>query len=210
MTRVYRNDRDLTSSGRAPKGHAMAERNTVVRSLHDLGLAAWFGGSLAGAIAVNGAAAEMPDQTQRLRIANAGWARWTPVNLAAIAAHLVGGAGLLYANKGRVAAQSGVGASTAAKAALTGAALGVTAYSRALGKKLEQAAGTPVEGGTEPAADTAQDVAKAQQQLKITQWVIPALTGGIAVLNAVHGEQQRPNQQVPGILAKPTRLLGVA
>ena len=188
----------------------MSERNTVVRSLHDLGLAAWFGGTLAGAIAVNGAAAVVPDKTQRLLVANAGWARWTPVNLAAIAAHLVGGAGLLYANKGRVAAQSGVGASTVVKTALTGAALGVTAYSRVLGKKLEQATGTPVEGGTDPAADTAQDVAKAQQQLKITQWVIPALTGGIAVLNAVHGEQQRPKQQVPGILAKPVRRLRIA
>ena len=189
----------------------MAERNTVVRSLHDLGLAAWFGGSLAGAIAVNGAAAEVPDQTQRLRVANAGWARWTPVNLAAIAAHLVGGAGLLYANKGRVAAQSGVGASTAAKTALTVAALGVTGYSRALGKKLEQApAGTPVEGATEPATSTVPDVAKAQQQLRIAQWVIPALTGGIVVLNALHGEQQRPRQQVPGLLAKSTRRLRVA
>ena len=188
----------------------MAERNTVVRSLHDLGLAAWFGGSLAGAIAVNGAAAEVPDQTQRLRVANAGWARWTPVNLAAIAAHLVGGAGLLYANKGRVAAQSGVGASTAVKTALTVAALGVTGYSRALGKKLEQAAGTPVEGATEPAADTSEDVARAQQQLRIAQWVIPALTGGIVVLNALHGEQQRPRQQVPELLAKSTRRLRVA
>jgi hypothetical protein len=188
----------------------MSERNTVVRSLHDVGLAAWFGGTLAGAIAINGAAADIPDRNQRLQVANAGWARWTPVNLAAIAAHLVGGAGLLYANKGRVAAQSGVGASTAAKAVLTVAALGVTAYSRALGKKLEQATGAPVEGGTDSAADTPAEVAKAQQQLKITQWVIPALTGGIAVLNAVHGEQQRPHQQVPGILAKSARLLRAA
>ena len=81
---------------------------------------------------------------------------------------------------------------------------------RALGRKLERAAGTPVEGATEPAAGTPEDVARAQQQLKITQWVIPALTGGIAVLNAIHGEQQRPQQQVPGILAKPARLFGVA
>src|SRR5919205_2787303 len=187
----------------------MSERNTVAGSLHDLGLGVWFGGSLAGAVGFNGAAADVPDEKLRLRVANAAWARWTPVNLAAIAAHLLGGAGLLYANKGRVAAQSGVGASTAVKTALTVAALGVTAYSRALGKKLEQApAGAPVEGATEPAASTVPDVAKAQQQLKITQWVIPALTGGIAVLNAIHGEQQRPQQQVPGILAKPARLFG--
>jgi hypothetical protein len=43
----------------------MSERNTVIRSLHDLGLAAWFGGSMAGAVAVNGAAADLPDPTTR-------------------------------------------------------------------------------------------------------------------------------------------------
>ena len=58
----------------------MSERNTVVRSLHDLGLAAWFGGSLAGAVGINGAAADVTEPTQRLRVANAGWGRWSPVN----------------------------------------------------------------------------------------------------------------------------------
>ena len=187
----------------------MSNRNTVVRSLHDLGLGAWFGGALAGAVAVNGAAADIPDEKQRLRVANAGWARWTPVNLVAIIIHLVGGAGVLVGNKGRVASQKGVGTSTIAKTAVTGAALGVTAYSRALGKKLEQAEGTPVEGGTEPAAGTPTDIARAQQQLAVCQWVIPALTGALVVLNAVHGEQQRPSQVLPGILAKPARLLGL-
>ena len=187
----------------------MSERNTVVRSLHDLGLAAWFGGTLAGAVGINGAAADVPDRKQRLLVANAGWARWTPVNLVAIGAHLVGGAGLLLGNKGRIATQSGVGSATIAKLALTGAALGVTAYSRTLGKKLQDADGVPVEGGTEPAIDTPADIAKAQQQLKVTQWVIPALTAGIAVLAAVQGEQQRPSQQVPAILSKPAQLLGL-
>jgi hypothetical protein len=85
----------------------MSERNTVIRSLHDLGLAAWFGGSLAGAVGFNGAAADVPDEKLRLRVANAAWARWTPVNLAAIGAHLVGGAGILYANRDRVGGQQG-------------------------------------------------------------------------------------------------------
>jgi hypothetical protein len=188
----------------------MSQRNTVVRSMHDLGLAAWFGGTLAGAVAVNGAAADVSHPNQRLHVANAGWARWTPVNLAAIAAHLAGGAGLLLANKGRVVAQRGVGASTAAKAGLTIAALGVTAYSRVLGKMLEQADGAPVEGGTDFVPDTPAHVAKAQQQLKVAQWLVPALVGGIAVLNSVEGEQQRPSQQLPGILAKPMRWLSAA
>jgi hypothetical protein len=186
----------------------MSERNTVVRSLHDLGLGMWFGGSLAGAVGFNGAAADVPDEKLRLRVANAAWARWTPVNLVGIAAHLVGGAGLLYANRGRVAAQQGVAATTVAKAVLTGAALGVTAYSRALGKKLEAAEGEPVEGGTESSPATSTDIAKVQRQLKVCQWLVPGLTAGLHVLNALHGEQQRPQQQLPGILAKPAQLLG--
>jgi hypothetical protein len=49
----------------------MSDRNTVVRSLHDLGLAAWFGGPPAGAVGFNGAAADLPDPKLRLRVANA-------------------------------------------------------------------------------------------------------------------------------------------
>ncbi len=188
----------------------MSERNTVVRTMHDLGLAAWFGGSLAGAVGINGAAADVPDEKLRLVVANAGWARWTPVNLVAIAAHLVGGAGVLYANKGRVATQRGVGASTVTKLALTAAALAVTAYSRVQAKKLQDAGMVPVQGATEPSADTPGDVARAQQQLKVCQWAIPALTAGLAVLNVVEGEQQRPSQVASGILAKPAQLLGIA
>ena len=188
----------------------MSERNTLARSLHDLGLGAWFGGSLAGAVAVNGAAADVTDPTQRLRVANAGWARWTPVNAVAIAAHLVGGAGLLRANSGRVAAQTGVGASTVAKLALTGAALAVTAYSRVLGKKLQKADGVPVEGGTDPSTTTPPEIAKAQKQLAVCQWLIPALTAGITVLTSLHGEQQRPGQQLPGTPGKPGQLLRAA
>ena len=190
----------------------MSERNVVVRSLHDLGLAAWFGGSLAGAVAVNGAAADVPDPKMRLRVANAGWARWTPVNAAAIAAHLIGGAGLLRANKRRAVAQSGVGATTVAKLALTGAALAVTAYSRALGKKLQQAEAEaiPVEGATDPAASTPLELAKTQQQLDACQWLIPALTGGMSVMTAVQGEQQRPSQQLSGILTKAGQWLRAA
>ena len=89
-------------------------------------------------------------------------------------------------------------------------ALGVTAYSRVLGKKLEEAEGEPVEGGTEPSPMTSADIAKMQRRLKVCQWLVPGLTAGLHVLSALHGEQQRPQQQLPGILAKPAQLLGLA
>jgi hypothetical protein len=180
----------------------MAADNTVSRSLHDLGLATWFGGSLMGAVGLNGAAAEVEEPKQRLRVATAGWNRWTPVNLAGIAAHVAGGAVLLGANKGRVASQQGVAQATVAKTALTGAALAATAWSRALGAKLNEAGEVPVEGGTDPSGDTPEDVAKAQRQLKVLQWVIPALTGAVLVLNARMGEQQRPAQITGGLLGR--------
>jgi hypothetical protein len=180
----------------------MTADNTVSRSLHDLGLATWFGGSLMGAVGLNGAAAQVQEPRQRLRVATSGWNRWTPVNLAGIAAHLAGGAVLLGANKGRVASQQGVAKATVVKTALTGAALAATAWSRALGAKLEEAGEVPVEGGTDPSGDTPQDVVKAQRQLKVLQWVIPALTGAVLVLNARMGEQQRPTQATSGLLGR--------
>jgi hypothetical protein len=180
----------------------MTADNTVSRSLHDLGLATWFGGSLMGAVGLNGAAAEVEEPKQRLRVANSGWNRWTPVNLAGITAHVAGGLILLAANKGRVASQRGVGQATVVKTALTGAALAATAWSRALGAKLDQAGEIPVEGGTEPSRDTPEDVAKAQRQLKVLQWVIPALTGAVLVVNARMGEQQRPAQVTGGLLGR--------
>ena len=178
----------------------MAKDNTVARSLHDLGLAAWFGGSLMGAVGLNGAAAVVDQPEQRLRVANAGWGRWTPVNLAGIAAHVAGGSILLMANKGRLAGQRGVATATITKTALTGLALAATGYSRALGAKLQQVGDTPVEGGTTPAGGTPEEVAKAQRQLNVLQWVIPGLTGATLVLNAKMGEQQRPTNVTTGLL----------
>jgi hypothetical protein len=180
----------------------VAADNTVSRSLHDLGLATWFGGSLMGAVGLNGAAAQVEEPRQRLRVATAGWDRWTPVNLAGIAAHLGGGAVLLATNKGRVASQQGVAQVTVVKTALTGAALAATAWSRALGAKLDEAGEVPVEGGTDSSGDTPTDVAKAQRQLKVLQWVIPALTGAVLVVNARMGEQQRPAQVSGGLLGR--------
>ncbi|OZB87832.1 MAG: hypothetical protein B7X41_11330, partial [Microbacterium sp. 14-71-5] len=107
--------------------HSMSS-NTFVRSLHDLGAAAWFGGGLMGAIGLNGASEEVEDPRQRVHTASLGWAKWAPVNALAIGAHLVGGAGLLLANRGRVRAQEGVTANTVVKTALTIAALGTTVW----------------------------------------------------------------------------------
>lgn len=183
-------------------------RNTVARALHDVGAAAWFGGSLMGAIGVNGAAADVRDPIESTKVAQAGWGRWTPVNLAAIGAHLVGGALLTWDNKGRLTAQKGVLAATIAKTAVTGAAMGVTAYSRVLGEEVMRAGDVPTVGGTTPGEATPQKVADAQRRLRLLQWAVPALSGTIIVLGAYMGEQQRASQATQGVLGRGVTQLG--
>lgn len=180
----------------------MSERHTALRSMHDLGLAAWFGGSLMGAFGVNGAAAKINDSTQRLPVASAGWSKWTPVNAAAIGAHLAGAVGELVTESPRVAAQRGVGRASAIKTALTIGALAVTGYSRLVGMRLEKAGGPPVNGTTEPNHQTPANVASSQRQMKLLQWAIPALTGSLVVVTAYMGEQQKPGQVLRGILSR--------
>ena len=113
----------------------MPQRNTVIRTLHDIGLAAWFGGSLMGVVGLNGAAEQEGGNLRTARVASNGWARWTPVNAAAIGVHLIGAVGIGVANRQRMIAQRGVGAASVAKTVVTGAALAATAYARVLGKR---------------------------------------------------------------------------
>jgi hypothetical protein len=180
-------------------------RDTLSRSLHDLGLAAWFGGTLANAVALNPAAAEASSPQDTGAVANVGWDRWTPVNAVAIGSHLVGAVGQVLGNKGRIAGQRGVGSMAVAKTALTVAALGATAYSRALGRRVSEQTHVPAESGTSPTWTTPPDVAKAQRQLAVLQYAVPALTGSLVVLSSFAGEQQRASEVHRGVLSRLSR-----
>lgn len=185
----------------------MAERNSLMRFLHDAGLAAWFGGSLMGAVGLNGASAELANPKERTHVANAGWARWTPINATAIITHLVGSVALTWNNKARLVGQHRVASAAATKTGLTLAAVVATAYARALGERVMAASHSPSEDATTPSEQTVPEIAEAQRKLSVLQWSIPALTGALEAANAVMGEQQRPAQVGKGFLQKlsPTR-----
>lgn len=177
-------------------------KSTISHALHDLGLAAWFGGTLANAVALNPAAAQAEHSANVGAVANTGWDRWTPVNAAAIGAHLAGSAGLLMRDVPRMQAQEGVAGMAGLKTALTVGALGVTAYSRTLGRKVSQQTAVPAESGTEPASSTPPEVASAQRQLRKLQWVVPALTGGLVVISAYASEQYRVSEVKKGLVQR--------
>jgi len=170
----------------------VSQRNTLVRSMHDLGLAAWFGGSLMGVVGLNGAASDARDATERLRISSIGWGRWSPVQFAAMVTHGIGGIGLILGNKDRLAKQGEARTNTTIKLAVTGAAIVTTLYSGVVGKKQADHIGEPTVGATEPSSASSSGLKAAQAQQKVLQWLIPAFTAALIVLAAQQGEQQRP------------------
>lgn len=177
-------------------------RDTVLRALHDLGLAGWFGGTLMGAVGVNKAAAEAHDPTERTRLSSVGWQAWSPVEAGFVAAHLTGSIGMLISDRGRIAAQPGARAGTVAKSVLTAAALGTTVASGILGARVGREAPTPSVAATQPSEDTPAEAASAQQALRPLQWATPALTGAIVVLTAQQGEYQRTSSPIRGRLGQ--------
>lgn len=176
--------------------------NLLARSAHDLGAAAWFGGTLMGAVGLNGATGKAKDPKERTRLSALGWAKWTPVQVAAFAVHAVGGIGLILGNRGRVAAQDSVGSNTVWKSIVTLAGMALSLYSGMLGKKVGELAEQGAEGATEPRPGASDALAKAQSQLKATQWLIPVVSGIVVVMGAKQGEMQRPENVKKGLLKK--------
>jgi len=175
----------------------MSERNTVLRSLHDVGLAAWFGGALMGVVGLNGAASDAKSPAERLRISSIGWGKWAPLQFAAIVAHGIGAAGLIPANKGRLAVQPEARVNANAKFWVTVVAGVTTLYSALVGARMAKHADEGAESVTQPGATTSPKLASAQRQQRVLQWLIPIFTSVLIVLTAQQGEQQRP---VAGLL----------
>ncbi len=174
--------------------------NLLARSIHDLTAAAWFGGALMGAVGLNGATAQAEDPIERTRLSSLGWKMWAPVQTGAFAAHLVTWGPTLWENKGRYAQQDGVMRWTWIKAGVTVTGAAVTLYSGMLGKKVDELSQQGAEGATEPSPTASPELQKAQEQLRMLQWAIPACAGTVIVLGAQHGEMQRPKNVKKGLL----------
>jgi hypothetical protein len=173
--------------------------NLVARSIHDLTAGAWFGGSLMGAIGLNGAAAEAKDPAERTRLSSLGWKKWAPFQTAAFGAHILAGLAIIWENKERMAKQEGVTRLSIYKTVVTLVGAAVTLYAGFQGAKVEKLAGEGAEGATEPRPGASDELRSAQQQLKILQWSIPFFAGWVIILGAKHGEMQRPKNVFAGL-----------
>jgi hypothetical protein len=169
----------------------MASDNRILRSINELSLAAWFGGSLMGATGLRRAAAvaEHPTDAE-----DAGWAAWQPVQAVAVVAQVISGAGLTVANRRRYVAQRGVAGTSLLRTAVTGGAIASTVLAARSGRELSASA-------SNAGADRA-ELRRLEQRARMLQALVSALTGGLVVLDAVMGEQQRPQQVAQGVLTR--------
>jgi hypothetical protein len=182
----------------------MSRSELAWRSLHDLGLASWFGGSVFGTVALphpEAAATEIDArstvQSAERAVESSTWQRWSPVVTASMATHLVGGAGLLLWNRGRHRHQKGVAATSAVKAGLTVTAVALTIGAAAEGYRSEER-----RRRIEESADKSllRDQERADRLMRVVGALIPATTGALVVLGALEGEQQRPREMVRGVI----------
>jgi len=195
----------------------MSKSELAWRSLHDIGLAGWFGGSVFGSVALPREPSQLPDAPHANGSSNgtrvtpaptaemlseveaAAWQRWSPVLAGSMLAHLVGGAGLLAWNWQREKHQSGVTASTVAKTALTAAAVGLTLGAVVGGMKSEKLRQRSADGANDDEIRDSRE--RLERRMRVVGPLIPATTGALVVLGALEGEQQRPREMVKGFLA---------
>jgi hypothetical protein len=173
--------------------------NLIARSIHDLTAGAWFGGSLMGAVGLNGATAEAHDPKERTRLSSLGWKKWAPVQTAAFAAHLASGVPLILGNGERLAKQHGVLRLTVYKSVVTLLGAAVTLYAGLVGQKVDKLSHEGSAGATEPGPGSSDELAKAQKQLKMLQWAIPFFAAWVIVLSAKQGEMQRVENVALGL-----------
>jgi len=77
---------DVTNSLQEKKEFPMG---SIVRAIHDLGLAVWWGGSLMGTMAMNPAVEVLDDPDERGKMVDEGWALFQPWAAAGLAAAII-------------------------------------------------------------------------------------------------------------------------
>lgn len=164
----------------------MTSYSTAVRATHLLTNAAWFGGSLMGAVALNPAAQQGNSGRERAQISDTGWTRWGPIEGGAIALHLLSGLAIVADNRHRALLHPPTRAAVVAKTALTVAAVAATGAAYLNGARL----GKPLDDGPRDTHSHG-EAAQLSQRLRWLQWATPVATAGLLILDAFLGEQQR-------------------
>ncbi len=184
------------------------DSHVLAQAVHDLGAALWFGGAVMGVAGVNKAGNDLRDPVDKVRVAESAWQRFAPVEWAGVAAVLVAGSQLTRASSGRLAVQHGWARAGGTKAAVAVAGTAATAFAAYSGRKIgqltEQAAASgrsvDVQDASTPNAQTPPELAAWQRRQRVSQYLVPLLSGANVVLNAYLVQTYRPGATARGLV----------
>lgn len=164
----------------------MATLSTTAWVLHDLGLAAGFGGNLFGQLALNPAVRAIDSKSQRGKVTHVAWDRYKTVNAIALAA--MGGTWLIGRTliSGWAVGHQGRELTLLKDRLVVGAFVsGVCAL--AVGTMLDaaHAENEPLESGGRPAAETSPRVARLQRAVNFFGAANIALQAGVLAVTAM-------------------------
>lgn len=154
----------------------MATLSTTAWVLHDLGLAAGFGGNLFGQIALNPAVEAIQSKRERGKVTHVAWDRYKTVNgvsLLVMAGTWLAGRTVLSGREvGKTSRALTITKDILVAGALVGG-VGAMIFGRMLDQEIE-ISNEPIQSGSKPAAETRQKVSDLQR-----------LTNGFGRLNVV-------------------------
>ena len=184
------------------------DSHVLAQAVHDLGAALWFGGAVMGVAGVNKSGNDLHDPLDKVRVAESAWQRFAPVEWAGVAAVLLAGSQLTRASAGRLATQHGWARAGGTKAAVAVAGAAATAFAAYSGQKIgqltEQAAASgrtvDVQDASTPNAQTPPELATWQRRQRVSQVLVPMLSGANVVLNAYLVQTYRPGATARGLV----------
>jgi uncharacterized membrane protein len=142
----------------------------ATRVLHDVGLAAWVGGSLFGKFALNPAVATVEKKTDRGKVVNAAWNGYNVINTLSLGAVTAGWLGARVTETRPENLSDTERALSLAKDGLVAAAVVTGVLNGIQGGRLAKQApegAVPIETGLTPAPETPPEAAKIQRSLAL-------------------------------------------
>lgn len=179
----------------------------VTRAAHDVGLAAWLGGSMFAKFAMNPSLSRISDPAERGSVANAAWNGYNVVNAAGLGAAALGwtaarlteteDAELTGAEKSLSLAKDGL----MAVAVVTGVANGIQGA-----RLVKQAPGgaVPIEDGTTPGPETPPEAARIQRTLGVLGNINIVSGVALVAVNAVLAQVNYSRPSTKRALTRPS------
>jgi hypothetical protein len=170
----------------------MNEPSKVGKVAHNLGMSAWFGGTLFGQVALNPTVSSISDRSERGRVLNEAWARFQAVNLPAALSTVLG----WRLGGVREDAELRAPGLTRAKDLLLGGAVVNTVASAVLGATVASQSPdgfTPVRSGNKPAPETPSDAASALRLLRFfSNGSVALLAASVVVSGLIEAADPKP------------------